>query len=98
MIAAEFLVVMLCLIMILVGYLQVYPKVAGKNFNKLASYDGLMAGLALFIVGYKYWGTGFVFYLLGIPLNWFWYTLIIYIVLETPVAIWYIKKHNIRFK
>lgn len=98
MVAAELIVVTLCLIMILVSYLQVYPKVAADNLNKLALYDAVTASITLFIVGYKYWGTGFVFYLMGLPLNWFWYTLIIYIVLETPVALWYIKKHNIRFK
>ncbi|RUO44652.1 hypothetical protein [Idiomarina aquatica] len=98
MIPAELLVVALCLVMILVSYLHVYPKVAGSNFNKLAAYDLIAAGIALFIVGYKYWDTGFPFYLLGLSLNWFWYTLIVYIVLETPVALWYIKKHNIRFK
>lgn len=95
---AELLVVGLNLTIILLAFLHVYPKVAGKQLTKIAGYDLLATGLALFIVGFKYWGTGYPFLLMGFELNWFWYTLLLYIVMEIPIALWYCHKHDIRFK
>ncbi|MGM0525587.1 MAG: hypothetical protein ACQEQ8_05265 [Pseudomonadota bacterium] len=95
---AELLVVLLNLIIILVSYVHLYPKVAGNNINKIAFFDLFATGLALFIVGFKYWGTGYPFLLMSFSVNWFWYTFITYLILEIPVVLWYCKKHDIKFK
>ncbi|MGM0481415.1 MAG: hypothetical protein ACQEQZ_05765 [Pseudomonadota bacterium] len=95
---AELLVVLLNLVIILVSYLHLYPKVAVQSLNKLAIFDLFATALALFIVGFKYWGTGYQFLLMSFSLNWFWYTLIVYLLLEIPVVLWYCKNHDIKFK
>lgn len=91
----EALVVLMNLIIVGASYYLVYPKLAGNNFNKIAFYDLLSSGLALLLVGSKFWETGQVFHLIGFELNWFWFTIITYGVIEIPVSIRYFKKHNV---
>ncbi|WP_231731455.1 hypothetical protein [Colwellia sp. TT2012] len=76
---------------ILIAYVSVYPKLAGKNLNKVALFDCVASGLALVIVASKYWGTSVEFDFLMVELNWFWFTLLSYSVIEIPVALWYFK-------
>lgn len=83
-------------VILLVAYLSIYPKVAGYDINKVALFDIIASGLSLLIVGVKYWGTGQEFNLafmqLGIQVNWFWFTLISYSLLEVPIAFWYFRR------
>lgn len=89
--SAELAIVLLNLAIILIAYISVYPKLAGKNINKVALYDCIASGLAIIIVANKYWGSGTEFELLFMQLNWFWFTLISYSVIETPIALWYFR-------
>lgn len=91
MVSTEMAIFMLNSIIISVAYFSVYPKLAGKNINKVAIYDCLASGLALIIVASKYWGSDVGFDFLMFELNWFWFTLLSYSVLEIPVALWYFK-------
>ena len=98
MVSIEYTVIVLNAIIILVAYLSVYPKLAGNSFNKISFYDLFASGLALTIVGSKYWGSGQQFSLLVAEVNWFWFTLITYAVIEIPVMLWYFKKNNVEIK
>lgn len=89
--SAELSILLLNAVIIGIAYFSVYPKLAGKNLNKVALFDSVASGLALLIVASKYWGNEFVFEFLFMQLNWFWFTLISYGVIEIPVALWYFK-------
>jgi hypothetical protein len=89
--SAELTILLLNLVIIIITYLSVYPKIAGKNINKVAVYDCVASGLAIIIVASKYWGMGVQFEFLFIELNWFWFTLVSYSVIEVPVALWYFR-------
>ncbi|MBT1445118.1 hypothetical protein KJI95_11360 [Shewanella sp. JM162201] len=91
----ELAVILLNLAIIAVAYGSVYPKLAGSNMQKISVCDLFASGLALVIVGIKYWGSGAEFNLLLGNTNWFWFTLISYFVLELPAVFWYIKKYGI---
>lgn len=95
---AELMVILLCVVVVIGAYTHVFPKVAGGNVTRYIISDIIASVFTLTCVGYKYWGTGHDFFLLGIPLNWFWYTLIIYAILEIPIALWYCQKHGISLK
>ncbi len=95
---SELAIIVLNLIIILVAYLSVYPKLAGNSFNKISFYDVFASGLALGIVGLQFWGTGYEFNLLITKVNWFWYTLVTYGAIEIPVMLWYFKKNKITVK
>ncbi|WP_372869908.1 hypothetical protein [Shewanella sp.] len=92
----ELAVVLLNLAIILVAYISVYPKIAGNSFQRISICDMAASALALLIVGTKYWGTDTEFSLLVADVNWFWFTLLSYFVLELPAVIWYFKKYNVK--
>jgi len=93
MLPAELLVVLLNLAILLMCYLHVFPRVAGNSLGKLALASASAIAFALVIVGWKYMGLGYPFLLFGGSLNWFWYTLITYALMEIPIAIWYLKRN-----
>ncbi|PKG85014.1 hypothetical protein CXF85_05230 [Colwellia sp. 75C3] len=89
--SAELSVLLLNAVIIVIAYTWVYPKLAGKDINKVAIFDCVTSGLALVIVANKYWGSGIELNFLLFELNWFWFTLLSYSVIEIPVAIWYFR-------
>ena len=88
----ELSIVLLNVVIIVIAYFSVYPKIAGKDINKVALYDCIASGLAIGIVASKYWGTDSYFEFLFMQLNWFWFTLISYSVIEIPIALWYFRE------
>ncbi len=95
MIKIEFLIIVLNAAIAFVAYLSVYPKLAGSNINKIAYCDLFATGLALFIVGSSYWGSEQRFNLILVDVNWFWFTLLSYFIIEIPFIVWYFKKHKV---
>ncbi|MCP4986190.1 MAG: hypothetical protein GY928_09025 [Colwellia sp.] len=91
--SAELTIVLLNLIIVVIAYISVYPKLAGNNINKVALYDCAASGFAIFIVATKYRGVGAEFEFLFMKLNWFWFTLVSYSVIEIPIALWYFKEN-----
>ncbi|MCL1146656.1 hypothetical protein L2747_11670 [Shewanella marinintestina] len=92
---AEFLIIALVAAALALGYLSIYPKVAGNNFNKISMCDLVCSAFVFTLVGTQYWGSGYEFSLLLFSTNWFWFTLIIYALIEIPLAIWYFKKYGV---
>jgi len=90
--SAELSIVLLNIVIIVIAYFSVYPKLAGKNINKVALYDCAASCLAIAIVASKYWGVDDEFTFLFMQLNWFWFTLISYSVIEIPIALWYFRE------
>ena len=86
---AELSIILLNVTILLLAYTWLYPKIAGKNLQKVAQFDFLVSALPLIIVASKYWGLAIVFDFLSYQLNWFWFTLLSYSLIEIPIAIWY---------
>lgn len=91
MMTAEASIWLLNAVIIFLAYTAIYPKVAGKDLHKIAMLDCISTIIALIIVATKYWSTGVALTLLAFELNWFWFTLITYSVIEIPIALWYFK-------
>lgn len=87
----ELSILLLNIVIIVTAYTSVYPKIAGKNLNSVALLDFIASSLALVIVASKYWGAGIKFDFFTFELNWFWFTLLSYSILEMPIAIWYFR-------
>lgn len=94
MIEPELAVILLNSTLIVLAYFWFYPRVAGANLQKVALFDLLTTAIALLIVGFKFWGSGYLFELVGFHLNWFWFTLLTYLVLEIPLSLWYLKRYK----
>jgi hypothetical protein len=96
MFTPELMIILLNLVIVFVAYVSIYPKLAGDDMVKISMYDVLLSLFALLVVGMKFWGQGYEFNVLMGQVNWFWFTLISYFVLEVPFAIWYIKRTGIK--
>ncbi|MFC0348253.1 hypothetical protein [Undibacterium danionis] len=94
----ELAVLGLNVVIVLLAYLSVYPTLAGNQIHKIAAYDTLTSSIALAIVGYHFWESPYQFNLLIADVNWFWFTLISYGVIEIPLMLWYFKKHQVDTK
>ncbi len=94
--SAELSIILLNAVIIAIAYAWVYPTTAGKNINKVALFDCVASGLAIVIVANKYWGKGIEFNSLLFELNWFWFTLLSYSVIEIPIALWYFRASLIK--
>jgi len=91
----ELSILLLNLVIILVAYLSIYPKLAGDSLNKISVYDLFVSAFSLLVVGLHYWGSGHEFNLFIMNVNWVWFTLITYGLIEIPILIWYIKKQKV---
>ncbi len=94
--SAEVSILLLNTIIVLLAYLLIYPKTAGNNFYKITLSDLCASATALTIVGFKYWELAQKFNLLFIEVNWFWFTLITYGLIELPIMLWYFKKYQVK--
>ncbi|MFC1750287.1 hypothetical protein ACFL2V_15920 [Pseudomonadota bacterium] len=92
---AELPILVLNAIIIGIAYFVVYPKLAGGNESKIMLNDVFASGVALLIAGFMYWDSGQKFSLLFTDVNWFWFTLATFMVLEAPITIWYYEKNNV---
>jgi len=91
----ELLILALNLIVILLVYFIVFPLFCGANVKKLVKNDMLAVAIILLVSGSIFWGTEQVFKLLLFSVNWFWFTLISYSIMEIPFMLYYLKKHNL---
>ena len=93
--SAELIVILLNISIVLFVYLWLYPRVAGADINKVSLYDLLASMTALSISALLFWDSGILFNAYFDTLNWFWFTLLTYFVLEVPFIVWYFKKYNL---
>ena len=91
----ELAVILINLVIVLVAYLWIYPRFAGSNGAKISQNDIVASAVSLLVVGSVYWGSGQEFNALVMTLNWLWFTVLSFIVIEIPVAVWYYRKYDV---
>lgn len=74
-----------------VGYLLIYPR--AKSATGLRWMDATLGLVTLGAVGAIYFTSGIEFNLLFFKTNWFIFTLILIVILETPLWYFYMKSH-----
>ena len=84
------------MIVIALCYLWIYPRYAQADTLRVALLDLAAVAFVLFVVGFRYGASKVDFTLLSISVNWFWFTLSIYLFIEIPFALWYIRKFDLR--
>ena len=80
---------------IFIAYFLIYPKFCGSSINKITVNDCLATAIALFCAGNLYWESNQEFSILFTTVNWFWFSLLTYAVMEIPMMVWYFKKYNV---
>jgi hypothetical protein len=91
----EAFIVALVLTIILIAYFFVYPRTAKSDAIKVALYDIGASTTTLLISGFIFWNSGVEFSLYFINVNWFFFTLTCYALVEMPFMAWYFKKHKV---
>ena len=96
--APESLVLMINLTIAIIAYFIVHPRTAGADLNKLSMSDLGASVASLVVCGSLFWDSGVEFSVLVTTLNWFWFALLSYFVIELPFALWYLKRFGIRIQ
>ncbi|MEM9101844.1 MAG: hypothetical protein AAGB12_05940 [Pseudomonadota bacterium] len=76
------------------AYFWLYPRAVGNHLVKLTIFNTLVCLTSFMIAGALFWGKEITFGALGFTTNWFWFNLLSYSLLETPLAYWYLKKNS----
>lgn len=87
----ELLAIGIIAIYMAIAYLIVYPK--AKTVGALRWLDFMFTSLAIGTIGALNWSTDPVFSLGFFETNWFVFSLVAYIILETPLWYFYMKAH-----
>jgi hypothetical protein len=90
----ELIIILLNLVLIVLSYQVLYPRLVGNSINKLLTNDTMATLVALMVSASMYAGSGRVFSLLFFNVNWFWFTLISYSFMELPVAMRYMRRNG----
>ena len=80
---------------VLVGYLAILPALPSKALRPVLTASAGLAGAALLTAGLLFWGTGTRFTLLFVEVNWLVFLVMTYPVLETPLALRFLRRHGI---
>jgi hypothetical protein len=91
----ELTVILINFIILIITYFFIFPKFAKKDLNKISLNDLIASSIALFVVGSIFWGTGISFNAILFKLNWFWFSLFTYLIMEIPFVFWYLHKNKI---
>lgn len=77
-----------------VAYFMLYPALRPRHVSRMGLYDLGVTGMILLINGWLFWGTGTRFSLWLFQTNWAVYSIVIILLIETPLALWYIKRNG----
>lgn len=91
----ELLVVFYILATLAVAYLWIYPTFIGNNLKLMAWVDTVVTSVPIAISAILFWQSDPVFNFFGFELSWFFYTLLILVIIETPIFILYLKARGL---
>ena len=91
----EILVLLLNTTVLVLAYCVVYPRKVGADIAKLLQSDLMATATSLVVAGFLFWGTNQQFDLLLGEVNWFAFSLVTFLLMEIPFALWYFKRFDI---
>lgn len=90
----ELIVLLLNAVLIVLAYQFVYPRWVGNSMQKLMINDLMATFISLMVTASLYEGRDYEFSLLVMSVNWFWFSLVTYSLMEMPMAMRYMRKHQ----
>jgi len=91
----ELIVIFVIIVTLAVGYLVVYPKVAGNDVRKMAWLDVAFTLVPFIVSALLFWQSDPAFSLIFFDTNWFVFTLITMTVIEIPVLALYLRARGL---
>ena len=90
----ELIIIVINSIILSFMFFIILPKFASNNIKVIALNDGLATTTALLIAASLFMGKGITFNVIITQLNWFWFSLLSYFLLEAPFMWRYLKRIN----
>jgi hypothetical protein len=78
------------------AYFLIYPRMVGADISKLMQSDLLATVTSVIVAGFVFWGTNQPFDLLFGEVNWFAFSVVTFLLMEVPFALWYLKKFDVQ--
>ena len=78
-----------------VAYPGIYPTLKPITIAKMMRVDAVLSCLSLVVAGALFWDTGTRFSLLLFQTNWAVFALVTMMVMEYPLARWFMRKHGL---
>jgi len=91
----ELIVIFVIIVTLAVGYLVVYPKVAGNDVRKMAWLDVALTLVPFVVSALLFWQSDPAFSLIFFDTNWFFFTLITLTLIEIPVLALYLRARGL---
>ena len=91
----ELIVIFVIIVTLAVGYLLVYPKVAGNDVRKMAWLDVALTLVPFIVSAVLFWQSDPTFSLIFFSTNWFFFTLITLVIIEIPVLALYLRARGL---
>lgn len=91
----ESIVVFIILATLAASYLWIYPKYAGNDLMKMAWFDIALSVIPLGASAFLFWESDPTFRMIFFDTNWFFFTLIAFVLLELPLFFWYLKARGL---
>jgi hypothetical protein len=91
----ELIVIFVIIVTLAVGYLVVYPRVAGNDVRKMAWLDVALTLVPFIVSALLFWQSDPAFSLIFFDTNWFFFTLITMTVIEIPVLTLYLRARGL---
>ena len=82
-------------VILILEFFLTYPRSVGNNISKLMQSDLLATVTYVIVAGFLFWGTNHQFDLLVGEVNWFLFSVVTFLLMEVPFALWYLKKFDI---
>lgn len=79
------------------AYLWAYPALTEKTWKAILLRDTAISVAAVTLAGLLYWGSGLPFSLIFFDANWFGFSIVTMMVMETPLFLWFAKKYDLTF-
>ncbi|KAF7775212.1 hypothetical protein PCIT_a1350 [Pseudoalteromonas citrea] len=91
----ELIVVTLNLIVLVFAYGVLNPAFSRRDLIKILTHDLIALSISLMVVGFHFANKQLSFNLLMVDVGWFWFTLLTFLALKTPLFFWYVRRWNI---
>ena len=95
--APELTLLIINAVLMAYAYLWAYPALPEKTWRAIMVRDIAISLAAVGLAGMLYWGTGIAFSLILFDTNWFVFSVLTLAAMETPLFLWFAKKHGLSF-
>ena len=82
-------------VILILAYFLIYPRTVGNKISNLMQSDLLATATSVIVAGFLFWGANHQFDLLIGEVNWFLFSIVTFLLMEVPFALWYLRSLDV---